>query len=722
MGRPRHFDGVESSEQLAFIDELQALGLSNSINLPELVVVGDQSAGKSSVLQAITEVSFPVKDGTCTRFPIQISFRQSSTAKKFPVKATVVPGKQCENDGELLARIKEFAVEKEELNSESIKEIIEKATECIFGEHQPGKRVSLSDATLRIERSGPDEMHWTIIDLPGLIRGDKKKKEPVVKGKKVDALDDMSMQMNAAVASELARGYLANERNIVLVVIDDVDVERLRIFELMEEIPGLEKRCIGVLNKCDRKQEGSDEWMVKLLQNDLSTVPHFDHGWFGLRSRVPNEAHLTDAERDDRERDEFKKKDWQDVAKDRTGIHALVKYVDKERRSQIQSGIPHIVSEIREKLKECESDLTRMGEARDDPKSQRYFVFQFCNEMQRMAEATLRGQYQDVPSKDPKVLLRYEVQRRLDKFYEEMSDRENMPFPFFDYESDLNALISQSEDPRVWDKMVKNDPGLYGEIYREAKISEGRSLPGTIHPDVEEKIFRKLSVHWEEIARRFVEDVKALVKNCYDVLIRIAIPNSKVRLELTRIMTEATEEWHRDADLTLSDLVQDNQARPLVTRNPRLPADTVRADRNRGEILLGKKKSSKKEPMNSHVSEPEDGNVEHKVSKTHGDDTRFISTILNQVLFVRARLQSYYEIALYRFIDNVAMQVVERHILGPRCPILAVSVKSFVRLDDEELNAIAGEDESDVRMRARLERQRSRYIKALERWERLRVL
>jgi hypothetical protein len=34
--RPRHFTGVESSEQLAFIDELQALGLSSTINLPEV--------------------------------------------------------------------------------------------------------------------------------------------------------------------------------------------------------------------------------------------------------------------------------------------------------------------------------------------------------------------------------------------------------------------------------------------------------------------------------------------------------------------------------------------------------------------------------------------------------------------------------------------------------------------------------------------------------------
>lgn len=34
--RIRHFVGVESSEQLAFIDELHALGLSSTVELPEV--------------------------------------------------------------------------------------------------------------------------------------------------------------------------------------------------------------------------------------------------------------------------------------------------------------------------------------------------------------------------------------------------------------------------------------------------------------------------------------------------------------------------------------------------------------------------------------------------------------------------------------------------------------------------------------------------------------
>lgn len=44
----------------------------------QLVVIGDQSSGKSSVLQAITRLSFPVDDGLCTRFPTEVSLQRAS--------------------------------------------------------------------------------------------------------------------------------------------------------------------------------------------------------------------------------------------------------------------------------------------------------------------------------------------------------------------------------------------------------------------------------------------------------------------------------------------------------------------------------------------------------------------------------------------------------------------------------------------------------------------
>jgi hypothetical protein len=73
---------------------------------------------------------------------------------------------------------------------------------------------TLSDTTLRIERSGPDERHWTIVDLPGLVQnwqpgGDRNASQTVVNG-------ESKTLNNATIAQELVRSFLSNERNIVL--------------------------------------------------------------------------------------------------------------------------------------------------------------------------------------------------------------------------------------------------------------------------------------------------------------------------------------------------------------------------------------------------------------------------------------------------------------------------------------------------------------------------
>lgn len=97
-------------------------------------MVGDQSTGKSSVLQAITEVSFPIKDTMCTRFPVQISFRQTSVSNTSPVKATIVPGRLSEKDEALVKRIQDFVIEQKGLTPKVMEEIIEKVSRIIINE------------------------------------------------------------------------------------------------------------------------------------------------------------------------------------------------------------------------------------------------------------------------------------------------------------------------------------------------------------------------------------------------------------------------------------------------------------------------------------------------------------------------------------------------------------------------------------------------------------
>lgn len=69
--------GLASADLLEKIDGLFAFKIGEYVDLPQLVVVGDQSSGKSSVLEALTNLLFPRESGLCTRFATQIIFRRS---------------------------------------------------------------------------------------------------------------------------------------------------------------------------------------------------------------------------------------------------------------------------------------------------------------------------------------------------------------------------------------------------------------------------------------------------------------------------------------------------------------------------------------------------------------------------------------------------------------------------------------------------------------------
>ena len=60
---------------LDLIDKIQFAQLEN-VKLPQIVVVGDQSGGKSSVLEAITDMPFPRDADKCTRFATEIRLKR----------------------------------------------------------------------------------------------------------------------------------------------------------------------------------------------------------------------------------------------------------------------------------------------------------------------------------------------------------------------------------------------------------------------------------------------------------------------------------------------------------------------------------------------------------------------------------------------------------------------------------------------------------------------
>lgn len=69
---------------LGQIDDVRTLlkgAAIEQIDLPALVVVGDQSSGKSSVLESISGVDLPRGDGIVTRVPIILRLRKSAEVR-----------------------------------------------------------------------------------------------------------------------------------------------------------------------------------------------------------------------------------------------------------------------------------------------------------------------------------------------------------------------------------------------------------------------------------------------------------------------------------------------------------------------------------------------------------------------------------------------------------------------------------------------------------------
>ncbi|KAI1079139.1 P-loop containing nucleoside triphosphate hydrolase protein [Whalleya microplaca] len=162
-------DGLGNQSLLAKIDKLRELNVGAFIPLPQLIVVGDQSSGKSSVLEGLTGFSFPRAAGLCTRYATQITCCREPQKS---VAVSIIP--RPDADETLKARLLQFQRGFVEMNNSELTKLFEEANTAM------GIRMSMDDDDpslaafsqdiLKIEISGPDQTHLTVIDVPGIFR------------------------------------------------------------------------------------------------------------------------------------------------------------------------------------------------------------------------------------------------------------------------------------------------------------------------------------------------------------------------------------------------------------------------------------------------------------------------------------------------------------------------------------------------------------------------
>jgi vacuolar protein sorting-associated protein 1 len=77
-------DGKYGHTTRALMDVVNALrqcGTEEVLKLPKIVAIGNQSAGKSSLIEAISEIKLPRSTGTCTRCPMEVILRQGRSTE-----------------------------------------------------------------------------------------------------------------------------------------------------------------------------------------------------------------------------------------------------------------------------------------------------------------------------------------------------------------------------------------------------------------------------------------------------------------------------------------------------------------------------------------------------------------------------------------------------------------------------------------------------------------
>ncbi|KAF9996298.1 hypothetical protein BGZ80_003449 [Entomortierella chlamydospora] len=225
------FENTEYQDIIDKINKIRSYGLNKMLTIPQIAILGDQSSGKSSVLEAITKLSFPRNIETCTKFATQVSMRRSERV-------------------EMSAHIDDEPEFNKRYHTQDaawdIHAIISEANGILCSS------VEISEKVLEINISGPTLSPLTIIDLPGYINTT------------VDGQDKSIVQTIHTINTR----YIKDSRTIILAIVPaDVDLNNIFVLGEAERYDRANERTIPIVTKPDTIEPDLLPSLVQTLLN-----------------------------------------------------------------------------------------------------------------------------------------------------------------------------------------------------------------------------------------------------------------------------------------------------------------------------------------------------------------------------------------------------------------------------------------------------------------------
>ncbi|ETI39271.1 hypothetical protein L914_14533 [Phytophthora nicotianae] len=251
------------------------------LKLPQIVVIGEESSGKSSVLENVAMLPlFPRDSDICTRMPILLKMSHGNIEgdpELMPhCKGNPHPADQQQIKMRLIYSDARAPIESERLFTlqEAAQLMSKWMKQIVQEEHDANKLAGVVDHVLEIEVRAPNLPNLKVVDLPGIVAG-----------KLIDEPEDMMQRTRA-----LVEKYLKMPDTLVLAVVPAFErVRNSQAFQLVQQYK-LADKTIGVLTMVDRaldetNPEGPLTQVKSRLDGTSSDIVYLKEGYVAVRNR-----------------------------------------------------------------------------------------------------------------------------------------------------------------------------------------------------------------------------------------------------------------------------------------------------------------------------------------------------------------------------------------------------------------------------------------------------